>query len=274
MMNRLRWPLMVLLIAVSVVFSAPVKAQNPLETLTAHEIANDVATRTAEISGSTEVSSSVFSKFLERINQLFAKISTLASRVNELMDRLAKVNEQKAAQAQAAQAIVPADPVQSSKPSSSSPTSASPSTSSTSTVSGVAAKVAEVAASYPSRYSTAQSFKYAAGTENGNLGCANVVSAALREAGVPIKLLLGVSGVWDALLKLKEPDNWKKVSAPPFQPGDVVIWAIPPGKKHRHIGIAAKNGNTVMAMNNSSSKRHPVFSACEYRAVECVLRKA
>ncbi len=138
---------------------------------------------------------------------------------------------------------------------------------------GVAAKVAQVAASFPSRYNGYQKFPYAAGTEGGNLGCANVVSAALKEAGVPV-WSLNVTGVKNGLLGLKAPNNWKIVHPPPYQPGDVVCWSAPSGSIHGHIGIVCKNGNSLMAMNNSSGKRKPVFSSIEHRAIACVVRKA
>jgi len=254
---------MLLLIVVSVIFTAPVHAQDPLDTLQTHDVANDGTAASvaktdaaaAQIGSPSASVSTGFDAFLARINKLFEKLNSLASRVNELMDRLAKANAKKTAVA-----------AEASKPAASSTPSPD--------VSGVAAKVAEVAAKFPSRYSTAQSFKYAAGTENGNLGCANVVSAALREAGVPIGMILNVTGVKNALLGLKSPNTWKLVSPPPYQPGDVVCWSAPKGKIHGHIGIVAKNGNSLMAMNNSSSKRHPVFSEIEYRAIACVVRKA
>ncbi|OIP23557.1 hypothetical protein AUK22_09630 [bacterium CG2_30_54_10] len=58
-------------------------------------------------------------------------------------------------------------------------------------------------------------------------------------------------------------------------PGDVVIWSLPSGKSHGHIGVCCKNGNSVMAMNHSSSqrklvcsrfhRRKPDFSRCLFR---------
>lgn len=138
---------------------------------------------------------------------------------------------------------------------------------------GLAAKIAKVAAAFPTKYPVAQSFPYAPGTENGNLGCANVVSAALKEAGVKIPIILGCDGVCEALLKLPSPQTFKKVTPPPYKPGDVIIWAPGSGSgRHKHIGIVAKNGNSLQAMNNSSSKRHPSWQPIEYRPIETVLR--
>lgn len=267
MRNRLHGSVLIVLVVVSVLFGMPAGAQNPLDTLNDHEVtsvkqpatvAGTPASAASPASRNAAVSS-VFDTFLERINRLFEKLNSLASRVNQLMDRLAKAQKKKAVQQPAVVAKKPIPGSSSSSPSSS--------------VSGVAAKVAGIAANFPSRYPTAQSFKYAPGTEGGNLGCANVVSAALREAGVPIGMILNVTGVKNALIGLKAPNTWKLVRPPPYQPGDVVCWSAPPGGIHGHIGIVAKNGNSLMAMNNSSSKRHPVFSPIEYRAIACVVRK-
>lgn len=149
-----------------------------------------------------------------------------------------------------------------------------PSPSSTSAPGSLALKVSDTAASYASRYTTAGSFRYSPGTEDGNLGCADVVSQCLRDAGVGIGRILNVDGVKNALTSLRAPNNWRIAQPPPYQPGDVVVWKVPPGGRHKHIGIVTRNGNSMMAMNNSSSKRHPVLSGIEYRAVECVVRKA
>lgn len=147
-------------------------------------------------------------------------------------------------------------------------------TGSTTAPNEIAQKVNDTAASYASRYTTAGSFRYSPGTENGNLGCADVVSQCLRDAGVGIGRILNVDGVKSALTSLRAPNNWRIAQPPPYQPGDVVVWKAPPGGRHKHIGIVTRNGNSMMAMNNSSSKRHPVLSGIEYRAVECVVRKA
>ncbi|MBP7635546.1 CHAP domain-containing protein [Candidatus Ozemobacteraceae bacterium] len=145
---------------------------------------------------------------------------------------------------------------------------------STTAPNAVAQKVSDSAAGYASRYTTAGSFRYSPGTENGNLGCADVVSQCLRDAGVGIGRILNVDGVKNALTSLRAPNNWRIAQPPPYQPGDVVVWKAPPGGRHKHIGIVTRNGNSMMAMNNSSSRRHPVLSGIEYRAVECVVRKA
>jgi len=272
---------MVLLIVTGILFNVPIHAQTPLDTLNSTNVTavNDRSADVSKTAASTDQTTgiggssedSMYDALLARINALFEKLNSLMVRVNSLMGRLANAKNSNS----------PNKP----SPSSSDTSTSNPGTTKTTKDSQpttntkeapneVAAKVAAVASKFPVTYATKGSFTYAAGTENGNLGCANVVSAALREAGVPIKMLLGCASVRDTLLGLKAPNTWKKVSPPPYKPGDVIVWSIPPGKKHRHIGIAAMNGNSLMAMNNSSSKRHPVFSEIEHRAIECVLRKA
>lgn len=127
-------------------------------------------------------------------------------------------------------------------------------------------QIAKVAAGFPTKYKRKGSFPYAKGTQNGNLGCANVVSAALRAAGIRIPIILGVDGVKSKLQQM----GWKARRPPPFKPGDMIVWAR--RGKHKHIGVIARKGNALMAMNNSSSGRRPDWSSPTYRAVECVMR--
>lgn len=130
----------------------------------------------------------------------------------------------------------------------------------------VGEQIGKVAAGFPTKYKRKGSFPYAKGTQNGNLGCANVVTAALRAAGIRIPIILGVDGVKSKLKQM----GWKARRPPPFKPGDVIIWAR--RGKHKHIGIIARKGNALMAMNNSSPKRRPDWSSPTYRTVECVMR--
>ncbi|HNW33931.1 MAG TPA: glycoside hydrolase family 73 protein [Candidatus Ozemobacteraceae bacterium] len=83
-------------------------AQDMLTTLENHDPVKDQATAPAVGTGGAQpakdaaassASNSVFTKFLERINALFAKLDSLASRVNQLMDRLAKARASTAATA-------------------------------------------------------------------------------------------------------------------------------------------------------------------------------
>jgi cell wall-associated NlpC family hydrolase len=138
------------------------------------------------------------------------------------------------------------------------------------TLSAKAIKVAQVAASFPQKYPTKGSFKYAPLTEDGNLGCANVVSKALKESGVKIRGDISV----DRLKGQLKRAGWKTVKPPPYKPGDVIVWGPGSNGTHKHIGIIARNGNTLMAMNNSSDRRHPVWSDINYRKVEAVLRQS
>lgn len=131
-------------------------------------------------------------------------------------------------------------------------------------------RIVAKAREYLTRYGSRGSFPYAPGTENGNLGCANVVTKCLKDAGVINWINLGVYPTADRLKR----EGWKKVRPPPFQAGDVVIWGPPPGGRHGHIGIAMSNGNNVQVMNNSSSQRKPILSSAMNRAVDYVMRKA
>lgn len=141
-----------------------------------------------------------------------------------------------------------------------------------SAVSAVSERIGEVAASFPVRYAKSRSFPYQPGTEKGNLGCGNVVSAVLQEAGVNV-WSLKVDGVVAALRQLPFPDSWEPVTPPPYQSGDVVVWGPNRNTRHKHIGIVVKAGNSSMAMHNSSAKRRPTLGQIGYRPIEMVLRK-
>ncbi len=101
-----------------------------------------------------------------------------------------------------------------------------------------------------------------ADVDYGNLACAKVASTALKNAGALSKVHLNVrSTVAD--LKSK---GWKEVRVPPFAEGDVITWKTydytGDGIKDpdTHIGIMVKEGNSYMAMNNSSRLRTPRLS--------------
>jgi hypothetical protein len=120
-----------------------------------------------------------------------------------------------------------------------------------------------------SRYSTRLSFPYDPLTQNGNLGCAQVVTTALKAAGAVTSINLNCDGVV-ADLRSK---GWRSVTVPPVQEGDVITWRTSRGPG-RHIGIIVKSGNNYMAMNNSSSEQRPKLTAYNYLPITQVLRKA
>jgi hypothetical protein len=105
-------------------------------------------------------------------------------------------------------------------------------------------------------------FPYAAETKGGKLGCAQVVSTALKAAGVMRSTTLVVSGVKRGV----KSAGWKEVKPPPKN-GDVICWSTydstGDGKKDpdTHVGIVIERNGTLYAMNNSSSKRRPVLVA-------------
>lgn len=119
-------------------------------------------------------------------------------------------------------------------------------------------------------------FPYDPATNGGVLGCAQVVSTALKAAGVMSQVMLGVLGVIDDLKK----KGWRLVQAPPWKDSDVVTWKTydrdKDGSKDEdtHIGIVVKENGTNYAMNNSSSNRRPEkhLLSTYYAPVSHVLR--
>lgn len=95
----------------------------------------------------------------------------------------------------------------------------------------------------------------------GNLACAKVVSTALKSAGAVDRVSLNVRTLVGDL----KGKGWKEVSVPPFREGDVITWMTydytGDGRKDpdSHVGIMVKQGNSMMAMNNSSRLRTPRY---------------
>ena len=93
----------------------------------------------------------------------------------------------------------------------------------------------------------------------GNKACAQVVSTALKNAGAMNRVVLNCRTLISDLRK----KGWKEVSVPPFQEGDVITWKTydytGDGVKDpdTHVGVMVKQGNSFMAMNNSSRLRTP-----------------
>lgn len=93
----------------------------------------------------------------------------------------------------------------------------------------------------------------------GNLACAKVVTTALKNAGALSKVHLNVRSTVSDL----KSHGWKEVKVPPFAEGDVITWKTydytGDGVKDpdTHVGIIVKEGNSYMAMNNSSRLRTP-----------------
>lgn len=137
-------------------------------------------------------------------------------------------------------------------------------------------KVVAAAQNLVSKYSASGSFPYAAATNGGRLGCAQVVTTALMAAGVNTGIQLGVLATIPKLKSL----GWKEVRVPPYQAGDVITWSTydrtGDGRNDpdTHIGIIMTSGNSAQAMSNSSSRRKPAFNSATYCPVSRVLRKA
>ncbi|MBF0502020.1 MAG: SH3 domain-containing protein [Candidatus Riflebacteria bacterium] len=96
----------------------------------------------------------------------------------------------------------------------------------------------------------------------GNLACAKVVSTALVNAGAIPQVELNVR----TLVSDLHAKGWQDVQVPPYQEGDVITWMTydynHDGQKDpdTHVGIIVKEGNSFMAMNNSSRLRTPRLS--------------
>lgn len=121
-------------------------------------------------------------------------------------------------------------------------------------------------------YNLPDPFPYKPGTQNGNLGCADVVSHALIEAGAMQQSEhdLAVAGV-DRKLTAK---GWREVPEGQYQDGDVIIWGKLPGGNHKHIGIIVIENGQTYAINNSSGQKRPIKSLLSSynRSIEKVLR--
>ena len=110
----------------------------------------------------------------------------------------------------------------------------------------------------------------------GRLACAQVVSTALKNAGVLSRVHLGVL---NTLTDLRSK-GWREVSAPPYEEGDVITWQTYDRNgngRHdpdTHIGIIVKQGNSFRAMHNSSRLRTPRLTAPNFGSpISRVLRK-
>jgi len=113
--------------------------------------------------------------------------------------------------------------------------------------------------------------------DHGNLACAQVASTALKRAGAVDKVVLNVR----TLVSDLRAKGWKEVEVPPFKAGDVITWKTydcdGDGQKDAdtHVGVIVKEGNSYMAMNNSSRLRTPrLTDPYAIGPVSRVLRKA
>lgn len=98
-------------------------------------------------------------------------------------------------------------------------------------------------------------FPYEASTEDGELGCANVVSYALIRAGALGKIEVAVRFL---AVELKRR-RWTATSEP-YQDGDVVIWGPRKGGVHGHTGILIVENGAIVTVQNSSSRRKVIHT--------------
>lgn len=139
----------------------------------------------------------------------------------------------------------------------------------------VQARVLSAAKNLVNKYSTSGSFPYAAATNGGRLGCAQVVTTALKAAGVLSSTSLGCLSTISMLRNV----GWQKVSVPPYKAGDVLFWSTYDSNgdgrndPNTHVGIVMNSGNNVQVMNNSSSLRKPRYTSVHMAPVTTVMRK-
>jgi hypothetical protein len=132
----------------------------------------------------------------------------------------------------------------------------------------VQGRVVNAAKQLVDTFSESGSFPYAPGTNGGRLGCAQVVTTALKAAGVINETSLGCIQT----IGLLEDVGWKAVDVPPYQAGDVIFWETYCSGPS-HVGIIMTSGNSATAMSNSSSQRKPRYHDAEYQKVVKVMRK-
>ena len=132
----------------------------------------------------------------------------------------------------------------------------------------VQGRVVSAAAELVKNYSESGSFPYAPGTNGGRLGCAQVVTTALKAAGVINETSLGCIQT----IGLLEDAGWTAVDVPPYQAGDVIFWETYTSGPS-HVGIIMTSGNTATAMSNSSSQQKPRYHDADYQKVVKVMRK-
>lgn len=143
-------------------------------------------------------------------------------------------------------------------------------------------KIISAAQQLVDKYSTKLSFPYHPSTAGksglGSLGCAQVATTALVAAGALDGtqsyggLAYASLSCWETV-GLLEKKGWTKVSVPPYQAGDVILWNTT-GKEASHIGIAMESGNSVMAMSNSSTYKIPRTHSANYSPISFVMRKS
>jgi len=126
---------------------------------------------------------------------------------------------------------------------------------------------------------------YSPGTNNGRLGCADMISAALMKAGILDSRILGVVALMDAL----KAKGWQTVhdvstsgqtgvSPSQVQAGDVVTISTydrdGDGDKdpYTHVGIVVNEGGRLYFVNNSSSQGQVVKTPLDASRLTSVQR--
>jgi hypothetical protein len=99
-------------------------------------------------------------------------------------------------------------------------------------------------------------FPYAPETDHGRLGCADVVSTALHDAGAMGGVVLSVDALVAELLRL----GWIDASPEKYSAGNVIVFvATEATNGHKHVGILGRDpGGDLTVINNSSSREKVV----------------
>jgi hypothetical protein len=96
-------------------------------------------------------------------------------------------------------------------------------------------------------------FPYAPGTEGGNLGCAQVASTALQNAGAIQGVELSVNGLVSKL----QGQGWGEAQC---RVGAIVARQ---GSAGSHIGVVIEQNGSLAVMHNSSGAREPRITSVE-----------
>lgn len=140
-------------------------------------------------------------------------------------------------------------------------------------------RIVQMGNTFVERYSRSGSFPYLPETNNGRLGCAQLVNTIFEEAGYPIfpnssgSNYYGRIRVTETAAKLKQM-GWVEVTPPPYQAGDVITWNTG-GGPDSHIGIIMTSGNSARALSNSSTHKKPLIHSAgsDYAPRTRLLRK-
>lgn len=122
--------------------------------------------------------------------------------------------------------------------------------------------------------STVNNFPYHPLTENGNLGCAQVGSEILKNAGECGKTHLSVNALCN---ELKNQRGWYPVPPSDMKAGDCIVWGpVSWSPKNQHFGVLVEHGGQLCVVQNQSGPpaRPVMIPVSSYnRPIKEVIRK-